>query len=77
MAILGKETLDDVDANDENNENGDQEGTLNPDPSQAIAPATDAENKPEGEGEDGSKEDEAPKPPRTVCFIVKIFKILL
>jgi hypothetical protein len=77
MAIVGKETIDDVEVN--------EEGALNPDPAEAIKPATDenGEAKPAdgakpaspgtGEGEkkdenqeDGEKEPETPRPPRTV-----------
>lgn len=83
MAIVGKETIDDVEV--------DEEGNLNPDPSDAMKPAVDenGEAKPaeadaakaptptaaaEGEKKEESQEDseeksETPRPPRTVSIL--------
>ena len=58
MAILGKETIEDVNVN---------ESGLNPDPAEAIRPATDSEeNKPEEPKNEQDEPEEGPKPPRTV-----------
>lgn len=91
MAIVGKETIDDVEV--------DAEGNLNPDPSDAINPAVDEndEAKPaeadaakaptpiaaaEGEKKEDSQEDseeksETPRPPRTVSISTLLNRLLL
>ena len=82
MAILGKETINDVEL-DENgneivkdpNENPENEIPKTPDPAAAIKPVTDADNpekKDDENGEEkeaGDEENDAPKPPRTVTFL--------
>ena len=81
MAILGKETVNDVELDENGNEivkEPNEEGKENedgktPDPAAAIKPVTDADNaekNPEGnEGGDEANND-APKPPRTVSCLL-------
>ena len=80
MAILGKETVNDVELDENGNEiiketDNEMEMAKTPDPSAAIKPATDVDN-PEkktdenGEEKEGDEdENDAPKPPRTVIKI--------
>ena len=84
MAILGKETVNDVELDEDGNEivkEPNEEGKENehgktPDPAAAIKPATDADNpeknpeeNPEGKEGDEEANNDAPKPPRTVIHL--------
>lgn len=82
MAILGKETVNEVELDENGNEivkeptenANENEPRKTPDPAAVIKPATDAddpEKKAEdNEGEEGDEEakNDAPKPPRTVNY---------
>jgi hypothetical protein len=84
MAILGKETVNDVELDEDGNEivkEPNEDDGKTPDPAAAIKPATDADNpeknpdeNPEGKEGDEEANNDAPKPPRTVIhfFYLKL-----